>query len=114
MPRPSPRPVLAKAANAGAHPAAPPPIGPPGDHETQPHAAPYGEAPTEPADLVAGPKDPPTAPDAPAPVVPSEPVVMFSVRIPHNLRRAVKLAAVEQETTIEAWVESALRTALDK
>jgi len=39
---------------------------------------------------------------------------MFSVRIPRSLRQAVKIAAVEQGTTIEAWVEQALRATLAK
>jgi predicted HicB family RNase H-like nuclease len=39
---------------------------------------------------------------------------MFSVRIPQSLRRAVKLAAVENGATIEAWVEDALWAALAK
>ena len=78
MARPAPRPVLAKAANAGTHPAAP---------------AVAAGRPVETQSL-------------------AEPVVMFSVRIPRSLRQAVKLAAVEQGTTIEAWVEQALRATL--
>ena len=39
---------------------------------------------------------------------------MFSVRIPRSLRQAVKLAAVEQGTTIEAWIEQALRATFNQ
>ena len=84
MAKPAPRPVLAKAANAGTHPAA--------------RAVAAGR-PAETQSLA-----------EPLP----EPLVMFSVRIPRSLRQAVKIAAVEQGTTIEAWVEQALRATLAK
>ena len=84
MAKPAPRPVLAKAANAGTHPAAP---------------AVAAGRPVETRSLA-----------EPLP----EPLVMFSVRIPRSLRQAVKIAAVEQGTTIEAWVEQALRATLAK
>jgi hypothetical protein len=82
--KPAPRPVLAKAANAGTHPAAPV-VAASRPAETRSLAEPL-----------------------------AEPLVMFSVRIPRSLRQAVKMAAVEQGTTIEAWVEQALRATLAK
>ena len=82
MAKPAPRPVLAKAANAGTHPAAPAVLA---DRHVETRS-------------LAGP--------------PAETLVMFSVRIPRSLRQAVKIAAVEQGTTIEAWVEQALRATL--
>lgn len=84
MAKPAPRPVLAKAASAGTHPAAPA-VAAGQLVETRPLAEPL-----------------------------PEPLVMFSVRIPRSLRQAVKIAAVEQGTTIEAWVEQALRATLAK
>ncbi len=87
MAKPAPRPVLAKAGNAGAHPAAP---------------------------LSAIPAMTESQRSAVEVVAPPEQVVMFSVRIPESLRKAVKLAAVADGVTIETWTEAALKSTLDK
>jgi hypothetical protein len=128
MPKPAPRPVLLKAANAGAHPAAPSPVVSPQEQQepAHEHPAPSQEIVEGVAELVglrtvkedstpAPRQDPAQAviAEEPAPALNTpEPVVMFSVRIPQSLRLAVKVAAVTQETTIEDWVEAALRGAL--
>lgn len=83
---PARQPALTKASDADRHPVAPP----------QPAATPATPVPEQPERLEPGPA----------------PLVMFSVRLPRDLRTELKVTALRAGLTVEKWTEAILAAAV--